>query len=39
MMYTIMSRVCRDDGRDNWAAWDEDPHPMQSQEGSPTALV
>ena len=38
MMYTVMFRVCRDDGRDNWAAWDEDPY-MQPQEGNPAALV
>ena len=36
--YTIMSRMCRDDGRDNWSEWDEDPY-MQPTEGNPADIL
>ena len=38
MMYTVMSRTCRDDGSDNWGCWDEDPY-MQAQEGNPADIL
>lgn len=36
--YTIMFRMCPDDGRDNWSCWDEDPY-MQPQEGNPADIL
>lgn len=36
--YTVMSRLCRDDGNGNWSCWDEDPY-MQPQEGSPEDIL
>ena len=38
MKYTVMYRMCRDDGRDNWSCWDEDPY-LQPQEGNPADIL